>query len=241
MPGGIGFLTPNPSYFGGNISIAVNNGSLPEDRLDDMCRRIMSPYFYLQQNNNYPPIDGSSGALNFFPASNYLYNFTIGPSNVDVRDDHAALIRELGAAGMVLLKNTNNTLPLKTPANVGVFGNDAGDLTNGLYSAGGGATNEFGYEYGVLAVGGGSGTGRLSYVVPPLDAIKAKVASYNSKALVQYVLNNTQVIEAGGLSTVYPKPPDVCLVFLKTWATEGADRTSLLVRTYIITTAYIPD
>lgn len=30
-------------------------------------------------------------------------------------------------------------------------------------------------------------------------------------------------------SIIYPTPPDVCLVFLKTWATEGLDRESLLV------------
>lgn len=164
------------------------------------------------------------------PESSYLFNFTLGPANVDVRDDHAALIRELGAAGIVLLKNTNNTLPLSTPANVGVFGNDAGDLTDGLYFDGDPDLTNIGFKYGVLPVGGGSGTGRMSYVVPPLDAIKAKVASYNSKALVQYVLNNTLVIDAGGFGLVYPTPPDVCLVFLKTWATEGYDRPSLLVR-----------
>ena len=28
---------------------------------------------------------------------------------------------------------------------------------------------------------------------------------------------------------MYPIPPDVCLVFLKTWASEGSDRSSLLV------------
>lgn len=52
---------------------------------------------------------------------------------MDVRDDHADLIRELGAAGIVLLKNTKNTLPLKAPKNIGVFGNDAGDVVDGLY------------------------------------------------------------------------------------------------------------
>jgi beta-glucosidase len=28
---------------------------------------------------------------------------------------------------------------------------------------------------------------------------------------------------------LFPTPPEVCLVFLKTWATEGYDRPSLLV------------
>ena len=109
------------------------------------------------------------------------------------------MIRELGATGVVLLKNTNNALPLTTPTNVGVFGNDAGDITIGLYFGADPDLQNIGFEYGVLPVGGGSGTARMSYVVNPLDAIKAKVASYDKKALVQYVLNNTQVIDAYGL------------------------------------------
>jgi beta-glucosidase len=120
-----------------------------------------------------------------------LYNWTLNPeSNVDVRSDHKKLIRELGAAGIVLLKNVNNTLPLKAPKNIGVYGNDAGDLTNGLLANGN-------YEYGVLAAGGGSGTGRLTYVVPPLDAIKRRAEQDDT--LVQYVLNNTQIIASGTL------------------------------------------
>ena len=236
MPGGISFFSGTPSYFGGNVTIAVNNGSLPEELLDDMCRRIMSPYFYLGQDKNYPPIDASSGALNFFPQSAYVYNFTYGPANVDVRADHADLIRELGAAGIVLLKNVNNTLPLKQPKNVGVFGNDAPDISIGLYFQSDPDLRDVGYEQGVLPVGGGSGTGRMTYVSVPLEEIKAKVASYDKSALVQYALNNTQIIEqsvlvgtgfSGGL--IAPSPPEVCLVFLKTWATEQYDRNSLLV------------
>ncbi|KAK6434222.1 hypothetical protein LTR95_009592 [Oleoguttula sp. CCFEE 5521] len=227
MPGGIGFLDSAPSYFGGNVSTAVNNGSLELSRLDDMALRIMTPYYRLGQDSGYPPIDASSGGLNFFPVSNYLYNFTYGPASVDVRDDHAKEIRAAGAAGIVLLKNVNNTLPLKAPKNIGVYGNDAGDLINGLYSLSGLALSVYGYEYGVLGAGGGSGTGRFTYIVNPLDAIKIRAAQDDS--LVQYVLNNTLIIGQDSLSPTYPTPPDVCLVFLKTWATEGSDRTSLLV------------
>lgn len=227
MPGGIEFLSPTPSYWGKNLTTAVNNGTVDIDRVDDMCRRVMTPYFRLGQNNGYPAIDPSSGGLNFFSPDSYLYNFTYNSqSNVDVRDDHAALIRELGAAGIVLLKDENNTLPLKAPKNIGVYGNDAGDLLNGLLSTGE-SIGQFGYEFGVLAAGGGSGTGRFSYIVPPLDAIKQRAAQ--DKSLVQYVLNNTLINDQGTLAPTYPTPPDVCLVFLKTWAAEGVDRTSLLV------------
>jgi beta-glucosidase len=88
------------------------------------------------------------------------------------------------------LKNIDNALPLKAPKKIAVFGNDAGDLTNGLYP-------QANYEFGVLASGGGSGTGRLSYVVTPLDAIKRRAEQ--DDALVQYVLNNTVITSSGDL------------------------------------------
>lgn len=228
MPGGIAFTETAHSFFGGNLTAAVNNGSVPIERVDDMVRRIMTPYYRLGQNAaSYPGIDPSSGGLNFFAPSSYLYNWTYNSqSSVDVRGDHKKLIRELGAAGIVLLKNVDNALPLKAPKNIGVFGNDAGDLTNGLYSLSGLNLANGNYEFGVLASGGGSGTGRLTYVVPPLDAIKRRAEQ--DDALVQYVLNNTITIASGNLQPMYP-PPEVCLVFLKTWATEGSDRDSLLV------------
>lgn len=103
----------------------------------------MTPYFYLQQTQ-YPPIDGEEPALNSnFPP--YLDQFTLGPANVDVRDSHAQLIRQLGAAGTVLLKNVNNTLPLKAPGTIGVFGNDAGDVVDGLYFSGSAFQSQYGY------------------------------------------------------------------------------------------------
>ena len=135
---------PNASFFGGNVTQAVNNGSVSEARLDDMVRRIMTPYFFLQQNE-YPPVDGQSPNLNNNNPQQYRYQFTLGAADVDVRANHAQLIRELGAAGTVLLKNMNNTLPLKSPRTIGVFGNDAGDLVNGEYFSGSSYANRFGY------------------------------------------------------------------------------------------------
>lgn len=67
--GGIEFLSPTPSYLGANITIAIKNGSLPELRLDDMVRRIITPYYLLGQDQNYPTVDASSVPLNFHPPS----------------------------------------------------------------------------------------------------------------------------------------------------------------------------
>lgn len=43
---------------------------------------------------------------------------------------------------------------------------------------------------------------------------------------MQYTLNNTLITSPGGLRVVAPVP-EVCLVFLKSWASEGIDRVGL--------------
>ncbi|KAF1847769.1 glycoside hydrolase family 3 protein [Cucurbitaria berberidis CBS 394.84] len=217
MPGGIGFVKARPSFFGENVTAAVNNGTLSIERVNDMVLRIMTPYYFLNQDVGFPLVDGYTPKLGFYPPENYVYNFTLGPI-VDVRkQEHAKLIRTLGAAGTVLLKNVNASLPLKQPKNIGVFGNDAADFTQGFANDN--------YDIGTLAVGGGSGTGRFTYVVSPLDAIKSRAQSYG--ALVQYITDN-KAIANKGLSSLAPTPLDVCIVFLKSWASEGDDRTTLI-------------
>jgi beta-glucosidase len=116
------------------LTVFSNNGSLSTDRVDDMVHRIMTPYFFLNQDADFPLVDGYSPKLSFFSPSEFLHNFTLGPT-VDVRcTENNDLIRHLGAAGTVLLKNTNASLPLKRPMNLGVFGNGAADLSTGQYS-----------------------------------------------------------------------------------------------------------
>jgi beta-glucosidase len=44
---------------------------------------------------------------------------------------------------------------------------------------------------------------------------------------VQYITNN-EVLAMGGLSSLAPLPLEVCIVFLKSWASEGDDRKTLI-------------
>ncbi|KKY35407.1 putative beta-glucosidase g [Diaporthe ampelina] len=231
MPGDLGSYGAtwgSGSYFGANVTAAANNGTVDVSRIDDMIIRIMTPYYLFGQDSaDFPTVDPSGGYLNTFsPMSTWREEFNLtGESSRDVRGNHSALIRKHGAAGTVLLKN-EGALPLKAPKNIVVFGNDAGDVTNGLY----GDNTE---EYGTLFAGGGSGTGRATYIVSPLEAIKARAAQ--DGALVQYVLNNTLVIDnlrsssessATGGVLLIPDVTDVCLVLVKTWAEEAVDRTT---------------
>ena len=206
MPGAWNWTPMDPgasSWFGGNLTTAVRNGSVTQERIDDMVRRVLIPYFALGQDKGFPSVDASTGAYpmmnDFMDASHWNTLWTAAgavgnDTDRDVRTaNHTALIRELGAAGTVLLKNTNAALPLKDPKRIGVFGNAAGDLTTGNYPH----SDE--YEYGVLPSGGGSGSGRFSWLISPLEAIKQRAAK--DGALVQYMLNNTALAIDGGMSS----------------------------------------
>lgn len=225
MPGGLGNYGTVPeagSFFGGNITAMVNNGTVDESRIDDMIVRIMTPYYWLGQDQDYPSVDESSADLNTFsPRDTWLRNFTFtGTRSRDVRDNHGGLIRKHGAAGTVLLKNVDNALPLKAPKSIAIFGNDAGDDTEGFY-------NQQNFQFGTLTAGGGSGTGRLTYLITPLQAINERARQDNS--LVQQWLNNTLIVNTNITDLWIPEQPSVCLVFLKTWAEEAADRQHLSV------------
>ncbi|KAI1839476.1 hypothetical protein JX266_014313 [Neoarthrinium moseri] len=130
--------------------------------------------------------------------------------------------KKIGAAGSVLLKNEGDILPLSsnTTINIGVFGNDAGDPTDALIALS--TDDPLGFEYGSLDIGGGSGTGHHSNLISPLSAIKEHIAKTGGK--VQSLLSNS-IISENNFRAIYPRP-DVCLVFLKTYAAESYDRNS---------------
>ncbi|KAH8753108.1 beta-glucosidase [Diaporthe sp. PMI_573] len=230
MPGYLPTNYPGSElWFGENVLNAIRNGSVTEDRVDEMIRNILTPYYYLEQDAaDYPSPDDSFPYLLLIQEASLEFGREVGlipddpnfvfPRGRDVRGDHAKLIREMGAAGTVLLKN-NNTLPLKTPKVIGVFGNDAGDFTNGFYRP---SETPESVNTGTMVIGGGSGTGRPSYVVSPLDAIKSKAKEIEAQVL--YVTHN-EVIAKSDFRGIYP-PPELCLVFQQTFASESFDRTS---------------
>ncbi|KAJ5637655.1 hypothetical protein N7490_007534 [Penicillium lividum] len=223
MPGGFtvyGELWTEGSFFGKNLTSALKNGTVDMDRMDDMIVRIMTPYFWLGQERNYPSVDASVGPLNVDSAPDtwrYDWQFT-GSSNRDVRGNHSAMIRAHGAASTVLLKNEKNALPLRKPRNLIIAGNDAGPLTQGQDTLGN-------YEFGVLANSGSSGACRFSFLSNPLEAISARARKDGT--LVQSYLNNTQIVDTGLSSLAIPQHPDACLVFLKSYSAEGEDRSYL--------------
>ena len=103
MPGDI-TQGSDTTYFGTNLIDAVQKGTIPEARVDDMATRILAGWYFLNQTQ-------PNGATN---------------SNVNVQSDHGTLVQQIDAASIVLLKNVNGTLPLVKPRRMVVIGSDAG-------------------------------------------------------------------------------------------------------------------
>ena len=112
MPGDITFDS-GTSYFGGNLTAYVQNGSIPESRLDDMATRIVGGWYFLHQDDSSYPTVNFNAFNPVDPATN---------ERVDVQDDHYKVVREIGAASTVLLKNVNGTLPLNKPRSLVLIG-----------------------------------------------------------------------------------------------------------------------
>ncbi|KAH7118481.1 putative beta-glucosidase A [Dactylonectria macrodidyma] len=171
-------LASGNTYWGGNLTAAVLNGTIPQWRLDDMVTRIMSAYFKVGRDAARVPTNFNSWSSETFgyihPQANEGYqqiNY-----HVNVQDDHARLCREIAGASTVLLKNVKNTLPLKKPKSIAVIGEDAHDNPGGPNSCG-----DRGCNQGTLAMGWGSGTANFPYLIAPNTALKAQAASHGTK------------------------------------------------------------
>lgn len=108
---GMDLVMPDGAFWGDNLTEAVNNGSVAETRLNDMVTRILAAWYYVGQDEGYPEVS--------------VAPYTEQQPINDARGDSAALIREIGAAGNILVKNVNNALPLKKPRYLSVYGYDA--------------------------------------------------------------------------------------------------------------------
>jgi beta-glucosidase len=205
---GLDLTMPNAGFWGDNLIKAVHNGSVSEDRITDMVTRILAPYYYLRQENVYPPPAIYSNTQKHFP--------------VDVQEDHAKLIEEIGAAGTVLVKNVNKALPLKKPKFLCIYGYDATVKANPWENRdryGGGYDVNFGWNTfnGTLITAGGSGGTTPPYVVSPFQALQERVT--RDRGILRwdfYSEDPTPYVNA-----------DACLVFINAYASESFDRTSL--------------
>ncbi|KAJ7471852.1 glycoside hydrolase family 3 protein [Mycena latifolia] len=183
MPGDI-FFQSQTTYFGANLTAYVQNNTIPLSRLDDMATRVIAGWYFVHQDaGNFP-------ATNFdaFNPANEETN-----EHIDVQEDHYKVVREIGAASTVLLKNTGAALPLKKPRSIVLVGSDAGPGKIG--------PNEFadqGGVDGILAMGWGSGTANFTYLVSPLEAIQRRARK--DRTSVSWILDDFDTDRAGNMA-----------------------------------------
>ena len=211
MPGDTTFNT-GFSYWGTNLTLAVVNGTVPEWRLDDMVMRIMAAYFKVGLTLNEPGPNFDSWTLNTFGYEHASVNQGYKQVNwhVDVRANHASVIREVAGKGTVLLKN-NGILPLNKPKFVAVIGEDAGSNPAGPNGCG-----DRGCDDGTLAIGWGSGTASFPYLVTPDAALQAQALKDGS--IYQSILSN---YEASATKALVTQANVTAIVFVNADSGEG--------------------
>lgn len=118
----------------------IQQGQVGVEELDDKVRRILRLTFRTSMNRNRP-----YGSMN--------------------SSEHLEVARKVGESGIVLLKNSNQTLPLKLdrPVKIAVIGENAVKM---------------------MTVGGGSSSLKVKQEISPLDGLKKRLAG---KADIMYV------------------------------------------------------
>jgi beta-glucosidase len=98
------------------LAAGIANGSLSEERLDDMAIRSVLPYFFVGLDTADLPETGGYTDWR------------------DVRGNHSTLIRQIGGEAISLLKNNNANgggLPLNKPHSLSLYGSHAGPAQAG--------------------------------------------------------------------------------------------------------------
>ncbi|KAG8806565.1 hypothetical protein FRC19_007199, partial [Serendipita sp. 401] len=185
-------------HFGNRLLVAVQDGRIPKKRVEDMATRIIAAWFVMGQDQEYPPVN-----FNAFSPTDPVNQ------HVNVQGDHGQLIRRIGAASTVLLKNEKAALPLIQPRSMALIGSDAGPAKKGAnwYQ------DRAGLD-GVLAQGWGSGTADYPYLISPLEAIQKHVMEDGTS--LSWFLEDFDLESAGKIAA----NKDVAIVFIAATAGE---------------------
>lgn len=181
MPGDAYYFNDGEHFWGPSLTTAVVNGSVSESEIDDKVLRILATYYQMgQDSTSFPNISFSSW---FNEASGPVYGGLKTPTarqNLfrDVRDNHNITALQVAEQGHVLLKNSEDTLPLArnragTPW-LGLFGTGGTVNPKGPNACGDRICNE-----GTLGQGWGSGTVEYETFSDPSDVLLARAREYN--------------------------------------------------------------
>ncbi|KAJ4164934.1 hypothetical protein LMH87_006587 [Akanthomyces muscarius] len=220
---GLDMLMPMGGTWGQNLTDAVHNGTVAEERVADMATRIVASWYLVGQDSFPEPGIG-------------MKNLTEPHELVDARTPESKPVLMEGAiTGHVLLKNTNNALPFKGKQKMlSVFGYDAAlpETKNtdvlfqlGYYSSQEMAQAVLGTEAhfdqagrgGTIISGGRAAATAPSYIIDPLNAIQQRAVEDGT-----WVNWDTKSFDP----PVNPAS-NACLVFINAISTEGWDRDGL--------------
>ncbi|RYP04174.1 hypothetical protein DL764_004625 [Monosporascus ibericus] len=230
MPNGAG-------KWAGNLSLAINNGSVPESRLDDMATRVLASWYKMKQDEDFPA-----------PGYGMPADLTKPHEVVDARNKGAKPTLFDGAAeGHVLVKNSRGALPLDSSRMklISLFGYSAKapnyntpegadtpwrfpPWTMGLNAANATEVNigwmgNLSISYtdiapnGTLVSGGGSGASAQGLISTPFDALISQCHEDGTALFWDLESGNPDVNPTS----------DACIVVGNVWATEGYDRPTL--------------
>ncbi|TIA92158.1 hypothetical protein E3P99_00759 [Wallemia hederae] len=205
---GTGFAGLFGDYYS-DMPQLVNNGTVSEDRIDDACIRILTPYYWLGQDEEHVPPEVVFNANNYYEAEDTYKNVR--------KPDTAQLIHQIALESAVLLKNTGG-LPLNNPERLAVVG-ALGDTANSECGATGTGCD---YNTSLLTMGGGSGWSDAPYIVTPLDALKTRARDANFELSHALTYDEEVINDIAGRA-------DSTLVWLNDWAEESADREDLTI------------
>eukprot|EP01130_Rhizamoeba_saxonica_P003642 TRINITY_DN1517_c0_g1_i1.p1 TRINITY_DN1517_c0_g1~~TRINITY_DN1517_c0_g1_i1.p1 ORF type:complete len:566 (-),score=128.00 TRINITY_DN1517_c0_g1_i1:45-1742(-) len=176
---GLDMEMPGSTFFGMPLISDVQEGIIPQSRLDDMVFRILYAMF----------------------SANIFDTQQTGNLNANARSpEHDELAIRLGQDSVVLLKNSNNLLPISKTAKIAIIGDDAHDAP--------------------ISHGKGSGYVIEPFVITPLDAIRD--ISEKNGGTVSYA-NSTEIKKAVKIAS----ESDIAIVFVGVTSGEGHDRTTL--------------
>ncbi|RFN54953.1 beta-glucosidase [Fusarium flagelliforme] len=221
---GLDMVMPMGGFWGENLTMAVGNGSVKEERVTDMATRILAAWYLVGQDNDFPtPGIG-------------MKNLSLPHEQIEARiPESRPILLEGAIAGHVLVKNENKTLPFKkNPKMISVFGYDATVAptknTDKLFELGYTSSQEMGQAVlgdehhfdqaargGTIVSGGRAAANSPPYISDPLSAIQQRAAKDGNWVNWDLTSPNPNVNGAS----------DVCLVFINAMATEGWDRDGL--------------
>ncbi|KAG6275156.1 hypothetical protein E4U48_002317 [Claviceps purpurea] len=222
--GGLDMGMPNAATWDKNLVQAVQNGSFAESRVTDMAERIIAAWYHVGQDKRFPSPPGI-GMPKPVTGSHLVVE---GRDPADRRT-----ILQGAIEGHVLVKNERNTLPLRNPKTVSIFGYSANtapkwsaaeDTPPGSWSMG--LAPVLGVDIskttvigpnGTLYSGGGSGAVTPATFSSPQDALVAKAAQDG------FTLHQ----DLGSSEPVVKPSSEACIVFGNAWSAEITDRPDL--------------